>query len=695
MKRFALACTLLVAAGGLTFSQDVSMEIGVTPKVTLPLGASSDIYEIGAGGALRAGAHLGIIPVFLGGTVDYDFHRTVGAENSLNLVSVRAGGGLSLRTGRLDIQLGIEGGGFLGLYRSGTETLTEFNPVASGRAALGLLLGGGVMMELGAQYSHYFTRSSGDITPLYQGIEAFAGVTFAPGMRRAGSREPQIRIEPPQFDRVFPVFFSYYESNPLGTAVIVNDERGPISNIEVSLLVGDYMNAAKNSPTIEELAPGEQVTVPLFGLFNAEMMRLTQFTNTVAEVQVSYDYQGERLAKTEAFNMRVENRNVMTWADDRRAGAFVTPLDPAVLRFSRNVAALVRQQSEIAVSKPVQKAVAIFSAMELYGFEYVIDPDSSYAELSADEDVLDYLQFPTQTLDYHAGDCDDLSILLSALLESEQISTAFVTIPGHIFVAFDTGLSEEDARVNFAQADDLIYRSGNAWMPVETTVVDRGFTDAWAIGAQQWRQASADGTAGFFTLEEAQSVYTPVGLPDDTFRPQLPDTERILARYNYQIGRLVQRQLEPIIEQYGVRISEAPDRGTRARLVNRLGTIYAQYGRYEEASAQFRLAQSLGDANATFNLGNVAYLGGDLEAAVRFYEEAVEQDPSNAALLVSTAKAYFELENYETAADYFRDGQEQDPELAAPFAYIIGGTSEEGRASSAEIRDSIVDWGRE
>jgi transglutaminase-like putative cysteine protease len=35
---------------------------------------------------------------------------------------------------------------------------------------------------------------------------------------------------------------------------------------------------------------------------------------------------------------------------------------------------------------------------------------------------------------YRAGDCDDLSILYCSLLEAIGIRTAFVTIPGHIFM---------------------------------------------------------------------------------------------------------------------------------------------------------------------------------------------------------------------------------------------------------------------
>ena len=80
-------------------------------------------------------------------------------------------------------------------------------------------------------------------------------------------------------------------------------------------------------------------------------------------------------------------------------------------------------------------ALGIFEALRLYGMNYVRDPGSAYDLLSVDSMAVDYLQFPYQTLQYKAGDCDDLSILYCTLLEAVGIETAFVTVPGHIYMA--------------------------------------------------------------------------------------------------------------------------------------------------------------------------------------------------------------------------------------------------------------------
>ncbi|HEB10626.1 MAG TPA: hypothetical protein ENI06_05370 [Spirochaetales bacterium] len=89
---------------------------------------------------------------------------------------------------------------------------------------------------------------------------------------------------------------------------------------------------------------------------------------------------------------------------------------------------------------------------------YVIDPTTPYGEFSKDKLAIDFLQFPTQTLEYMAGDCYDLLILYSALLESVGVETAFITIPGHIFMAFSLNIQPADDRKRFLRPDELIFK---------------------------------------------------------------------------------------------------------------------------------------------------------------------------------------------------------------------------------------------
>ena len=143
-------------------------------------------------------------------------------------------------------------------------------------------------------------------------------------------------------------------------------------------------------------------------------------------------------------------------------------------------------------------AIAFYQAMSLYGLSYIIDPTTPYKEFSKNETAVDFLQFPRQTFQYKAGDCDDLTILYSALLESIGIETAFITIPGHIFMAFSLNMVPEEARKAFYRDDDLIYLEESSWVPVEVTELSGGFLNAWKTGAREWREGVSKNQQGFF-----------------------------------------------------------------------------------------------------------------------------------------------------------------------------------------------------
>lgn len=113
--------------------------------------------------------------------------------------------------------------------------------------------------------------------------------------------------------------------------------------------------------------------------------------------------------------------------------------------------------------------------MRKYGIEYKVDPDSSYAQLSENETATDYLQFPVQTLDYQTGDCDDMSILYSSMLEAVSVETAFITTPGHIYIAFNLGLNKKQAQRIFSNTENIIFMEGKGWIPVEVTALKAVF----------------------------------------------------------------------------------------------------------------------------------------------------------------------------------------------------------------------------
>ncbi len=262
----------------------------------------------------------------------------------------------------------------------------------------------------------------------------------------------------PAFDFVFPVFRAWYDTNPLGTLNLTNSGKNTITNIKVSFIISEFMVGAWTSDVIDRLEPGKDVSVPLNALFTQDILDNTTSTKSLAEITVDYQVGSDKKQAKLSESVRLQGRNEMTWADDdRRAAAFVTQYDPAVMTFARNVASAVKGTGSTAINDSLAKAMAIHEAMRVFQMTYMIDPQTPYEDLVTRKDALDRLQFPRETLAYKAGDCDDLSILYCALLESLAVDTAFITIPGHIFMAFSIGLSPDAARRSFKHADELIF----------------------------------------------------------------------------------------------------------------------------------------------------------------------------------------------------------------------------------------------
>jgi tetratricopeptide (TPR) repeat protein len=564
------------------------------------------------------------------------------------------------------------------------------NPHGSFSATLALPLAPGFDLGFRAAYRYYsdFAPEGGLRDPLYHGLSASLSAAFTPGIVADPSRRsPRIDIGPPRFERVFPVLYRYYDTNPFGNVSVVNEERGTIEELQISFFVPQYMDSPKLLLEIDELGRGEELELPLRALFTDDILDITESTSVQAQVIASYEQEGVSLTATRTETLEVRNRNQMTWDDDRKAAAFVTAGDPTVQRLARNVTAATRDLENVAVNERLRTVMAIHETLGLFGIEYVIDPDSSYIELSADESAIDYLQFPSQTLDFRGGDCDDLSILYAALMETVGIPAAFVTVPGHIFVAFDLGITEDEARRTFANDDDLLYRNGRAWLPVETTLQGRSFLEAWAVGAQQYRENVRTDDVGFYSIRDAWSLYPPTGFASTAIELTIPEESQIAQRYEGSLSSFIAREITPQVEELQARILERPS----PRLYNRLGTVYARYGLYAEARSAFEEAiRARPHSPALHNLANIHFLEENFEEARLLYLRALEVEPDDPAALLGAARASFELERYNEATALFSDAELISPEAVEPFAYIVNRSVEIGRASALADRRRVT-----
>ncbi len=676
-KYINLLLLILIIPSSFLSGQAVSpFSFNAVPGALIPISDSKDLYTTGATIGLNGEYYLPFSTMFYGkGMMHYNMLPTL-ADTTMTILDFDLGAGICIpASSRMYFKLAGSGGYYVGMLdaESGSDPCmildSEFRFLFSRSFSLGL----------SGAYHNYLSLSQSK--PLFQGIGVSLGLTYNLG---ASSRDSEIDFRP-SFDPVFPVFYKYYDDNTIGSALLQNGERGTINDVKVSFYVPEFMEEPKLCREIEAVGRNEEIEVPLYALFTEDILKVTEGTKVSAEIIVEYRYLGGRVTGKKSETLVINNRNAMTWDDDRKAAAFVTSKDPAVLRFSKAVASDISNHGGGAVNSNFRTAMGLFETVSLFGIGYVIDPRTPYAEFSESDMNLDYLQFPIQTLTYRAGDCDDLSILYCALLESVGIETAFITVPGHIYMAFSLGIDRNEAEKLFTDTDDLIFINNETWVPVEITLVKDGFIKAWETGARQWRTNNKAGKASFYLIHEAWSTYEPVGMTEADRGVIYPESDRILDRYWKAMNKFIDREIFERASELKASIAKTRD---NQKLVNKLGVLYARYGMYDRAEAEFIKAASGNNyMPALMNLGNIHYINGRMDEARGAYLKVLDKDPSNSYAHIGLAKTSFELNDYNSVVSSYKIVERNDPVLAEKYSYLMMRSEDTGRASSAVKED--------
>ena len=665
------------------FSQQNSgIQFQLTPGAIIPIGDSADRYGIGISADFEGEYHLPFAPIlFALGNLGFEQSKNTITDKGLSLLSVGGGAGIALSPfSRLVLKASACGGYYLGMY----DNQTGGSAFLKGGINISFQFTPSFSLGLYGSYHHYFTGSE----VFFQGIQAALEISFNPAGVRGRSKIEFLDI---RFEQVFPVFHAYYAKHPVGTITIRNGENGQIENVTVSLFVKEYMANPTTSQKLENIPRNQERTVPLFSLFGKNILDITEGTEASAEVIVEYTLSGTDITARQTYILPIERRNAMTWEDDRRAASFVTANDPAVLRFSKPIAAAVREQDTTSLNDNFRYAFAIFQGLSEYGIGYVVDPTTPYEELSENRYAVDFLQFPNETLTYRSGDCDDLAIMYAALLQAINIDTAFITVPGHIFLAVALDILPEEGGKLFSSPQNLIFRDENTWVPLETTMFKEGFLKAWEYGAREWRAHEPEGNAGFHPLPEAWKTYRPVDSPFDDTDIQVPDTGDVLKSYKEELESFIRRDIGSRIEELEKQIRQS---NNSPRYINRLGVLYARYGLMDDAGRTFERAASLNYVPAIINLGNLFYLGEDFPKALTFFQRANQLSPDLPRVLLGLARTHYELENYGTVKRNYTRLTELDPALAEKYSYLVSATDATSRAGSRKERRTPV-WSEE
>ncbi|GAB1484753.1 hypothetical protein MASR2M78_35710 [Treponema sp.] len=356
-----------------------SVALKIMPTALIPIAESSDYFTTGIGGSfdveyklldsswsISAGAAFNHIPI-------------VNSE-SLTLTSTDLGAGYSLDlSNRLSLIASI-GGGYSYSFLNQGEAVSSSAAVFGAGLCINWMVNPIIDLGIKASYRNYLGLYHGVsvslLTSYYiSGRDTRKNTIDSSNMLQPGlligakADRPNfgLDIEKIELCDLFPVFKSYYDDHPLGTVLIVNKSKKPISEIKLSFFSKQYMDSPKECKVPAILESGEKYTAELSALFTEAILAITESTKAQSELSIEYRYDGELYRSISNPTLRFLDRNAMRWDDDRRAAAFVTAKDPVVLSFSKNAVGLVRDQGPKIFDSSFLFAMALFKTMDLHG----------------------------------------------------------------------------------------------------------------------------------------------------------------------------------------------------------------------------------------------------------------------------------------------------------------------------------------
>ena len=597
-----------------------------------------------------------------------------------------------------NFEIGFELGGGI------SEAIFPNLDPAEPRGSLNLLGTAGAKISLDPSYNMSIGVSPGikyfySLSPL----ERFNGLVYSVGFSasyRFGEDPdaPQaiirsIKITKLEFPPLFAAMQSYYSRNTFANVTVTNIEKHPIFDVGISFFQAGFMDTPTKLAAIPRLESGESRVIEISASFSEEIFTTVGIVPLTGEIIAEYSSRNRPAKQSFSVSYDLYDKTALTWDDDQKVGAFITSADSAL----RNYTSFVRQAAKDYVldnfSEPLQVAMQLFYGLKEIGCIYQVDPTSPFTQVQENPMLVDSISLPRNTLKNLTGDCDDLTVLYCALLETVGIESAYITVPGHIYAAFNTKIPSRSYQKVHPDKNMTLNINGELWVPVEITMIGTNdFLSAWRKGIEQFIALDSAPEKRVITFtHQAQELYRPVGLRETDLGLQYGNQKRIVSSFNDSMERLI----DQILDSYTRLARESNSKEG----YNRLGIVCAQYRRYPQAQKAFNTALSL-DRNylsPQINLGNVFFMKQEYQNALRVYHEVEQimdaggkgESSLYLAVLLNISRAYYELENFDKASEYFQKVAERDPTLVEQYAYLSSAREGE-RAAEVSASAAII-----
>ena len=462
-----------------------------------------------------------------------------------------------------------------------------------------------------------------------------------------GASGKPLKLVKVEADNLFPTRLGAYSEGGVGELLVKNTGDAPVSAVVLNADLPGFTKSAVDT-RFDTIAPGEQARIPIRLVLDKSALS-THRENQPAVLTLTLNYEVDDFTVVEKRSkaLVVYNRNAVSWNKPNSVAAFVTPQSAHVQGIARDVAAAVPKAQK---AHPLSRPAALFSALTRQGLTYVKDPVNPHAG-----EALDYVQFPEQTLDAKAGDCDDLAVLYVALSEAMGHRAVLVTTPGHIFAALSTGLPVQSAGTLSFDPSALLRHEGALWVPIETTLVDKDLTAAWQAGAKELaRWSDEPDKVQVIDIRRAWATYPPVDLSESarSIRAVVPatlsrDLNIALNASNSARNSWLETRMKALDKELKKAGENAQTLHAKAQLLYHQGKIAEARTLFERASADPATSK-----NAFNNLANLQLVEGQASDALKTYQRAAELDDQDARIQLNAAMAAFASGNEDAFGEH-------------------------------------------
>ena len=439
----------------------------------------------------------------------------------------------------------------------------------------------------------------------------------------------------------------------MGKVTISNNTGIPINSANMTVFIPGIMTG----PTSQELGTllaYSNTTIPLKTVFSEKILNSTETKTYQATIKLDYVFQSNNIKVEKSVPVTIYGRNHISWSDKRKLASFVSPNVNDFINLSRKMDQELKDELSYEIPTNLNKAIQVYSVLNHNNMSYAPDPNLTFSEVSNNSQILDFLQYPAETLERKSGDCDDLVALFCSLLENSGVPTGYVDIPGHVFMAANLQITSDQLLYSGIPSDLVILHNSEAWIPIETTMIGEAtFEEAWRQGAKQYRETiNKNQFPELIPLEDARNTYVPSNYTPANFNKLPVINPDMKNEYSGQLSRIMILTNEGLLREME---NQYKNESSNIFVKNKYGILLAKTGNLEKAKQIFNEAYALVPSNPSVlnNLGNIAFAEKDYTKALEYYLKSVTYDDSDIQIMINVSKTYKALNKKSEALEWF------------------------------------------